>query len=92
MESCETESMFSNMLENAEEKDKNQNMPVRMFYRNTFQDIINTAMFELKKKQRKYPNDTELFTKEGSVKFVAFYILEFLPDGERKAVMDSDSD
>jgi hypothetical protein len=50
MESCETESMFSNMLENAEEKDKNQNMPVRMFYRNTFQDIINTAMFELKKK------------------------------------------
>jgi hypothetical protein len=49
-------------------------------------------MFELKKKQRKYPNDTELFTKEGSVKFVAFYILEFLPDGERKAVMDSDSD
>jgi len=50
MESCDTENMFHNMIENAEEKDKNQNMPVRMFYRNTFGDIINTAMFELKKK------------------------------------------
>jgi len=51
MESCETESMFAHMLENAEEKDKNQNMPVRMFYRNTFQDIINMAIFKLLKKQ-----------------------------------------
>jgi len=93
MESCETESMFAHMLENAEEKDKNQNMPVRMFYRNTFHDIINTAMFELRKKQDKEPNNQEIFTKEGSVKFVAFHCLENLPDGERKAVMgSSDSD
>lgn len=92
MESCETESMFSHMLENAEEKDKNQHMPVRMFYRNTFKDLINTATFALKGKQRKEPNNQEIFTKEGSIKFVAFYLMENLPDGERKAAMDSDSD
>lgn len=68
-------------------------MPVRMFYRNTFKDLVNMAVFGLKRKQMKEPNNQEIFTKEGSVKFVAFYLMENLPDGERKSMIDdSDSD
>lgn len=67
-------------------------MPVRKFYANTFGDLINSAMFELKKQQNRPDVDnTKLFTKEGSIQFVAQHLLDHLPEGERRAV-DSDSD
>lgn len=66
-------------------------MPVRMFYRNTFNNLINTAIFELKKQQGKFPDNADLFSKEGSIKFVATYLMDHLPDGERRA-LDSASD
>jgi hypothetical protein len=53
MKSCDTEEMFGKLMKNVEEKDSKgvKGMPVRMFYRNTFNNLINTAIFELKKKQ-----------------------------------------
>jgi hypothetical protein len=54
-------------------------MPVRKFINNTFGTLLNDAIFALKKKQSKEPENTELFTKKGSVKFVALYLLDNLP-------------
>lgn len=58
------------------------NMPVRKFYKNTFGDLLNRAIFELTKKQGQTPDDNELFTTEGMIKFVAFQLLDAPPDGE----------
>jgi len=41
------------MLSQLESKSKNKNMPVRNFYNNTFGQILNDAIFALKKKQYK---------------------------------------
>jgi glutamyl-tRNA reductase len=93
MKSCDNVEMFDKLLDNVQEKDNKgiKHMPVRMFYRNTFNNLINTAIFELKKKQGKDQNNADLFTKEGSIKFVATYLMDNLPDGERRA-LDSVSD
>ena len=48
MKSCDTTSMFEQLLESVEQKEKNKHMPVRMFYRNTFDNLINDAIFALK--------------------------------------------
>lgn len=82
MESCETGHMFEQLLNSCEEKDHNKNMPVRMFYRNTFADLVNDAIFALKKKQSKETENRELMTCEGSIKFVSQFLLDNLPAGE----------
>ena len=49
---CEPAAMFShvqNLIEADEES--MENMPVRKFYNNTFNTLLNRAMFALKKKQ-----------------------------------------
>jgi len=58
------------MLENNEELARD--MPVRKFYNNTFSTLLNRAIFALNKKQEQHPNDPELFTTQGMIKFVAF--------------------
>ena len=68
------------MLENNEEQ--SSNMPVHKFYKNTFGDLLNRAIFLLTKKQGQTPDDRELFTTEGMIKFVAFQLLDSPPDGE----------
>lgn len=68
------------MLENNQEQ--SANMPVRKFYKNTFGDLLNRAIFALTKKQGQTPDDMELFTTEGMIKFVAFQLLDSPPDGE----------
>lgn len=81
-ESCNDSGMFENLLKLLEDREKNQKMPVRQFYKNTFNTLLNDAIFNLKKKQSKNVDNTALFTHEGQVKEVAFYILANLPDGE----------
>lgn len=71
--------MFENVLQLIENKDMHKRMPVRKFFNNTFGTILNDAIFALKKKQSKEPQNTEIFTKAGSVKYVALYLLENLP-------------
>ena len=57
-------------------------MPVRKFYNNTFGSLLNRAKFALIKKQMKEPENREIFTCEGMVKFIAFQLLDSPPDGE----------
>jgi hypothetical protein len=75
---CEPESMFEGMLKHLEKKETKK-MPVRKFFNNTFGTILNDALFALKKKQMKEPENLEIFTKKGSTKFVSLYLLENLP-------------
>jgi len=58
-------------------------MPVRKFFNNTFGTILNDAIFALLKKQSKEPQNQEIFTVQGQVKFVALYLQENMPDTER---------
>lgn len=78
--------LFENMLELLEDKDGLKKMPVRKFFKNTFGDLLNDAIFEMKKKQRKtLPADSqEIFTVEGMIKFVSEYLKENLPEQERE--------
>lgn len=71
--------MFENILALIENKEQQKKMPVRKFFNNTFGTILNDAIFALKKKQSKEPENKAIFTKKGSVKFVALYLLENLP-------------
>lgn len=66
------------MIETGNEND----MPVRKFYNNTFGSLLNRAKFALIKKQMKEPDNMELFTCEGMVKFIAFQLLDSPPEGE----------
>ena len=79
------ENMIQNILQLIEDKEQGQKkMPVRKFFNNTFGTILNDAIFALKKKQSKEPENLEIFTKKGSVKFVGLYIMENLPYHERE--------
>ena len=82
MKSCDPTHMFENMLSLIEDKKKTEKMPVRMFYKNTFNTLLNQALFKLKKEQERNPDLNEFFTTEGQIKFVAFHLLDNLPDGE----------
>ena len=86
MESCDQQQMFENLLKKVESKDNNQKMPVRMFFRHTFGNLVNDAIFALKKKQSKELDNTDLFKSEGSIRFVSQYLLDNLPEGEAKAL------
>jgi hypothetical protein len=71
--------MFEGMLNLLESKSSQRKMPVRKFFNNTFGTILNDAIFALKKKQSKEPENADLFTQKGSIKFVALYLLDNLP-------------
>lgn len=59
MQSCEPTNMFDNMLKHVEDKDKNEKMPVRKFYNNTFKELLNDAIFALNKKISKTKDGEE---------------------------------
>ena len=82
LKSCDPAHLFENLLKLVEDKDKNQKMPVRKFYNNTFGTLLNHAFFELQLKKEKNPDENEFFTTEGQIKFLAFFLLDNLPDGE----------
>ncbi len=93
LRSCDPSQMFENlskMIENNE--NQSAEMPVRKFYNNTFNTLLNRAIFALIKKQQQNPTETQYFTTEGMVKFVAFQLLDSPPDGElEQNVNDDDS-
>lgn len=62
--------MFENLIKLIEDKDEHKKMPVRKFFNNTFGTLLNDAIFELIKKQRKSTNNS-ILTMQGSIKFVA---------------------
>ena len=60
-------------------------MPVRKFFNNTFDTLINDAVFALLKKQKK-SKSTHILTMQGSIKFVAQFLMENLPENEQEAL------
>ena len=56
-------------------------MPVRKFFNNTFGSLINDAIFALKKKQAKSKQNA-ILTTQGSIKFVAQFLQDHLPENE----------
>ena len=81
MESCETSHMFEQLLKCCEEKDHNKNMPVRMFYRNTFGNLINDAIFALKKKQSKELDNIDIY--KDRIRMFHVKDAEFNPTGRQ---------
>lgn len=84
-EALNNDKMFESVLNMIEQDEKKDKMPVRKFFNNTFGTLLNDAIFALKKKQQKNEHDSFLFTKKGSAKFVAMYLLENLPAHEKEA-------
>ena len=84
MKSVEPTEMFKDLQELVESSDdeKSENMPVRKFYNNTFNTLLNRAIFALTKKQSQYPNERDYFTTQGMIKFVAQELLTNPPDAE----------
>ena len=78
------------MLDYLDSKSKNAKMPVRNFYNNTFGQILNDAIFALKKRQSKSTGEeaNDLQFHQGQIKFVADYILNKLPAGEMTVIED----
>lgn len=75
------------MIENVEDHEK---MPVRKFFNNTFDTLINDAIFALLKKQRKSQNP-QYFTMQGSIRFVAEFLQNNLPDNELENMSEEES-
>jgi hypothetical protein len=70
------------------EAKKGKKMLVRKFLNNTFDTILNDAIFAMKKKQSKEPNpDDEIFTVQGAIKYVAQELQRNLPVHEREPDM-----
>jgi hypothetical protein len=86
IESCDKQLNFEATLKLLEDEDgdKIKHMPVRKYFNNTFDTVINDACFQLKKEQSRDPKNVDLFTTKGSIKFVAQYILENLPEYEQE--------
>ena len=71
LEKMSDENVFDATLELLEDK-KSKKMLVRKFFNNTFDTILNDAIFAMKKKQSKEPNPAdEIFTVQGAIKYVA---------------------
>ena len=85
--------MFENLQDLIEDnEEKASHMPVRKFYNNTFNTLLNRAIFALTKKQTQQPDNMEFFTTEGMIKFVAFQLLDSPPDGEIEGAVAGDED
>lgn len=60
-------------------------MPVQKYYRNTlFEEILTYALYELQRKQTKFPQKSEYFTEKGIIAYIADHIMANLPDWEVK--------
>ena len=95
LQSCDPTQMFEDLLkllenkdDDKDEKEKKQKknaiskMPVRKFFNNTFDTLLNQAFFKLKIDQEKHQDRNEFFTTEGQIKLIAFHLLDNLPEGE----------
>ena len=56
VESCAHDHMFKNLLNLIEEADEHDKMPVRKFFNNTFNVLLNDAIFAMLRKQQKTKN------------------------------------
>ena len=88
---CSSDHMFKNLLKMIEDKDEHKKMPVRKFFNNTFGTLLNDAIFALMKKQNK-SKSAQILTMQGSIRFVAQYLQDHLPENEALADEDEEGD
>lgn len=88
-ESCDPNNLFNNLLKMIEDKEDHDKMPVRKFFNNTFDTLINDAIFALIKKQSKSKTQN-IHTMQGSIKFVAQFLQDHLPENEAEALNKDD--
>lgn len=79
------------MLDYLEKKENHKRMPVRKYYNNIFKEVLNDAIFQLKKAQLKASGQQahELQYHQGQIKFVADFIWQNLPAGEMTIIDDA---
>ncbi|CAI2369868.1 unnamed protein product [Moneuplotes crassus] len=75
-------SLIKSVVKSLENKRKPDKIAIQKYFKNTFGDLLNDAMYELTRKQEKFPENDEYFTIEGSLIFVGEFLLENLPDHE----------
>lgn len=94
MRSTNQEEMFQQMLDYLEKKEKHQKMPVRKYYNNIFKEVLNDAIFQLKKAQDKATGEQaeQLQYHTGQIKFVADFIWQNLPAGEMTIIDENNED
>ena len=88
---CSSDHMFKNLLKMIEDKDEHKKMPVRKFFNNTFGTLLNDAVFALMKNQNK-SKSAQILTMQGSIRFVAQYLQDHLPENEAIAGEDEGSE
>ena len=70
-------------------------MPVQKYYRNTFGEILTYALYELQRKQTKFPENPDFFTEKGMIGYIADHIMANLPEWQLKEgdqLADSETD
>ncbi len=55
---------------------KNSIVSVRSYLNKIMGEVLNNALYELEIRRERDPNNDELFTAQGSIKFVAQFLLE----------------
>lgn len=79
-------SLADKLIANVEGKKKPEKINIKKYFRNTFADLLNDAMYELTRKQEKFPDNDEYFTVEGACTFVGEFLLEHLPEHEKESL------
>lgn len=82
------QTMVDKLIKNFESKKKPEKVTIKKYFRNTFGDRLNDAMYELSRKQIKFPDNPEFFTVEGCCEFVGEYLLGHLPEHEEEALKE----
>ena len=90
-DSCANEHLFKNLLDMIENKEEHEKMPVRKFFNNTFDTLINDAVFALKKNQRK-SNNSQMYTLQWQIRFVAQFLQDNLPENELENMSEDDDE
>jgi hypothetical protein len=57
-------------------KDKNSIVSIRSYLNRTIGELLNKALYELDIQRNRFPDDEELKTAKGSIKFIAKYLIE----------------
>ena len=81
-------SLVKKIEKNLVKKKKPHKIAIQKYFKNTFGDLLNDAMYELTRKQKKFPDNDEFFTVEGSCSFVGEFLLENLPEHEVENLKD----
>jgi hypothetical protein len=57
-------------------KEKNSIVSIRSYLNRTIGELLNKALYELDIQRERHPEDLELRTAKGSIKFIAKYLIE----------------